>query len=148
MSFFRGHLQGNLGRDPETFDTKSGTGVRLSVAVKDGYGDDAKTLWVKVAMFGKRGETVAKQFVKGSGIILFGREIKIEEFTGRDGKQRAALAMIADDFDFPMAGKSADGNSGNGGSSNSGGSRSAAPARSSRQSAPPPPPVDDDDVPF
>ena len=120
-------------------------GARLSVAIKDGYGEDAKTLWVKVTVFGKKAEVIVKHFVKGDTIVLFGN-VRMDTFTGRDGNERSALAMTAEDFDF--GGGKKNGGSGNGGASQSSGSssRQTAPARSnSRQNAPAP---EEDEVPF
>lgn len=49
------HITGNLGKDPETADTKVGTIVRMSVAVTMKYGkDDGITRWVQVALFDER----------------------------------------------------------------------------------------------
>lgn len=47
-------ITGNLGKDPESIETKVGEVVKFSVAVTLRYGDDPITRWVQVALFDER----------------------------------------------------------------------------------------------
>ncbi len=56
----------HLGKDAEQRFLPNGDSiVTFSLPVKSGYGDKAKTAWVRCSMFGKRGESVLPYLVKG-----------------------------------------------------------------------------------
>ena len=51
-------IAGNLGRDPEMRYMPDGTAVTsFNVAVNDGWGENKRTLWFRVSIWGKRAET-------------------------------------------------------------------------------------------
>lgn len=91
---------GNLGQDSELKYTASGTPVlSFSVAVKSGYGDRAKTTWVRCALFGKRAEGNLSQYlVKGTQVAVSG-ELELQEWEGQNGKG-AAIAVNVDSIDL------------------------------------------------
>ena len=91
---------GNLGQDSEVKCTASGTAVlSFSVAVKYGYGDRAKTTWVRCALFGKRAEGNLSQYlVKGAQVAVSG-ELELQEWEGQNGKG-AAIAVNVDSIDL------------------------------------------------
>ena len=91
---------GNLGQDSEVKHTASGTAVlSFSVAVKSGYGDRAKTTWVRCALFGKRAEGNLSQYlVKGAQVAVSG-ELELQEWEGQNGKG-AAIAVNVDSIDL------------------------------------------------
>lgn len=79
-------ITGNLGRDAEQRHTAKGDSVvSFSVAVKSGYGDNAKTTWVKCTMWGKRGESVLPYLVKGQQVGVSG-EFSMNEFENKEGQ--------------------------------------------------------------
>lgn len=73
---------GNLGRDPETKSTSGGDVCSFSVAVKQGFGRDAKSEWFRCSLWGKRGETVARYLRKGMKVTVVG-EMTIGEYNGK-----------------------------------------------------------------
>lgn len=91
---------GNLGQDSEVKYTASGTAVlSFSVAVKSGYGDRAKTTWVRCALFGKRAEGNLSQYlVKGAQVAVSG-ELELQEWEGQNGKG-AAVSVNVDSIDL------------------------------------------------
>lgn len=134
-------LVGNVGRDPDVkFVGNDNTPVcEFPVAVgrrqkKGGNWEDATT-WVKVTVFGKQAESVGKYVQKGKQVQARG-EIWLEEYTGKDGVQKTALKLNADNVLF--LGSKADG--------------AAAPAPAKPAAAPAKPSAaqhdDNDDLPF
>ena len=89
---------GNLGRDSETRHTAAGDAVvSFSVAVKSGYGDNAKTTWAKCTMWGKRGEAVAQYLTKGQLVGISG-ELTLQEYTKKDGTAGASVEVRVNDL--------------------------------------------------
>jgi len=98
---------GNLGRDPETRYTKSGTmNVSFSVASTRRFNDQSgqqqeRTTWFRVTAWGKLGETLDRlaqdgALAKGRQVFVTGR-LEQSEYTGNDGQQRTSLEISADD---------------------------------------------------
>lgn len=92
---------GNLGSDAEVRYTPSGNAVcELSVAVKSGYGDKAKTTWVRCALFGKRAEGNLPQYlVKGAQVAITG-EATLDEWDGQDGAKNKMLKVAVGTLDL------------------------------------------------
>jgi|1186.fasta_scaffold455216_1 single-strand DNA-binding protein len=110
-------ILGNVGRDPETRYTKSGTmNVSFSVATNRRFTDQSgqqqeRTTWFRVTAWGKLAETVDKLvqqgfLTKGRQVLVSGR-LETSEYTGQDGKDRTTLEVTADDV--VLAGGRADG---------------------------------------
>ena len=74
---------GNLGKDCR-IGNAGGTAVcNFSVAVKSGYGDNAQTLWVDCAMWGKQAESRLPDYLtKGQPVAVCG-ELGTREHEGR-----------------------------------------------------------------
>lgn len=91
---------GNLGRDAEVKHLPSGSTVcEFSVAVKSGFGENAKTTWVRCALFGKRAEGGLPQYlVKGAQVAVSG-ELELQEWEGQNGKG-AAVAVRVQEVDL------------------------------------------------
>jgi single-strand DNA-binding protein len=71
-------LIGNLGRDPELFQTQSGRGVaRLSIATNEVWTKDGerqrRTEWHRVVVWGPRAERIAEQLRRGTPVYVEGR---------------------------------------------------------------------------
>lgn len=118
---------GRLGNDPDLKSTRSGTSVcNLSVAternVKQGDKWESKVVWVRVTVWGRRGETVDRYLSKGSKLLVEG-ELDLNKWEDRQGNKRSDLVVIASNVVF-LDGKG-DGDRGSprddGGSSRGGG---------------------------
>lgn len=94
---------GNLGADPETRTTNSGTTVgTLRVAVnervKKGESWEDHTEWFLVTVFGKLAENCAKYIKKGSKVYVEGKT-RNEKYT-KDGVEKYITKVLADNVTF------------------------------------------------
>lgn len=83
----RGPIQqagGNVGGDPEDFESKAGPGTRFSLARPLGYGEDAPPpRWISVAVWNEElREQVHAKIKKGSRVYVEGT-ITQEEWNGK-----------------------------------------------------------------
>lgn len=142
-------VAGRLGRDPEMRYMPDGKAVtNFSLATNDGWGENKKTIWFRVSIWGKRAEVANQYMSKGSSVLVEGR-LRTDQnggpnmFTRRDGTVGANFEITATDFAFlggrqdaadyaAQGGDSDDGYSGGGG----GGGSTSSPA------------VEEDDIPF
>lgn len=140
-----GHFAGYIGQDAEHKPNVGESGVtNFSLAVKAGYGDREHTLWIKCALWGKRGEKLAQYLLKGTPVTVCG-ELDLETFEKRDGTFDAAIKVNV--AQITLQGKPRD--AGDAPARGSGGGRPSAPAaRPSRSYDKPPQPDFDDDIPF
>lgn len=100
-------LVGNLGRDPEMRYTPSGAPVtNFSVATSERWtGQDGqpqeRTIWWKVAVFGKPAEACNEYLKKGSKVLVEGRMTADPKtgnprlWQGQDGETRASYEVTA-----------------------------------------------------
>jgi single-strand DNA-binding protein len=95
----RATVTGNLGRDPELKDTRSGKKmVTFSVAsTMKREGRDPETTWLDVVCFDRLAEDAAGTFRKGMKVLLTG-ELSLETFKRNDGAEGTALRMVANDI--------------------------------------------------
>lgn len=85
---------GNLGADAEERVTGNGTTVvSFSVGVKSGFGDKAKTIWVRCSYFGKGASAVSQYLTKGQSVGVTG-EASLRDWEDRDGKTRTNLEVL------------------------------------------------------
>jgi len=113
-------IAGHLGSDPELGSTAKGTDAcKFSVAVNTGFGDNKKTTWYSVRVYGKRAASAAEHLSKGSAVLING-EPELNEYNGK-----TYLNVTANSWSF------------------AGGKPQAAP-----KSAPSSAPTLDDDLPF
>lgn len=76
-------IAGRVGKDAVTRSTQSGDQVTgFTVAVDEGYGDNKRTLWFDVSMWGKRGVGVAPYLTKGANVTVTG-ELSTREHEGK-----------------------------------------------------------------
>jgi single-strand DNA-binding protein len=75
-------VNGRLGREPELRTTQSGAVLSFSVAADHGFGEKKTTTWVKVSVWGKRGESLAKILDKGTQVSVCG-ELYTREHDGK-----------------------------------------------------------------
>ena len=164
-------LVGNLGADPETRYTASGsavTNIRLATAEswrdKQSGEQQERTEWHRVVFFSRLAEIAAEYLRKGSQCYIEGR-IQTRKWQGQDGQDRYTTEIVA--AEMQMLGSRGSGGggtppqrrreensgsawpggeqSGPGGSGGSGGSGDSAPAASGSSG---PPDDFDDDIPF
>jgi len=96
---------GNLGRDPETTYTQSGTAVtKITVATSEVWNDKntgekrEKTEWHRITFFGKQAETIGRYMSKGSQIYVQGK-LQTSQYE-KDGITRYSTDIIANHFQF------------------------------------------------
>ena len=99
-------ILGGVGKDPETRTTQAGKQVTgFSIAVDDGWGENKRTIWFDVSVWGKRGEVISQHVKKGDKLCVTG-ELSTREYEGK-----TYLTINASDFSF--GGKSQGGQGGN-----------------------------------
>lgn len=100
-------LIGNLGRDPETRYTPSGTmNVQFSIAVSRRWNDQSgqlqeRTTWFRVTAWGRLAETLDRltqngALVKGKQVFVLGT-IEQREYQDAQGATRTSLDVNADE---------------------------------------------------
>ncbi|HUA32018.1 MAG TPA: single-stranded DNA-binding protein [Candidatus Binataceae bacterium] len=145
-------LIGNLGRDPETRYTNSGSSVTtFSIATSDTFTDKSgnrqeRTDWHNIVVWGKQGELCAQYLKKGRQAYIEGR-ISYREYEAKDGTgKRKTTEIVAltvrflggrggGDGEYAGAGASRGGSMSGGGGGGSGVVDEM-------------PPIDDEDIPF
>ena len=98
---------GTVGRDAEVRYAQSGLAVlNFTVANNIGFGEKQQTLWIRVALFGKRAEgKLSEYLVKGQQVILVG-ELSTREYES-DGVNKTSLSLNISSLDFGSAPKDA-----------------------------------------
>lgn len=93
-------LAGTVGKDATVQRTQNGDPVlNFSLAVDDGYGDNKKTIWFDVSMFGKRGQALQPHVKKGAKITASG------EFSIRQHENKTYFTCRASDIDLQWSPK-------------------------------------------
>jgi single-strand DNA-binding protein len=93
-------LIGNLGRDPETRFTQSGTPVaHFTMATSERWTDAAgekkeKTEWHRIVVWGKQAEIVSQYLRKGRQVYIEGA-LQTREWTDREGNKRQTTEVRA-----------------------------------------------------
>jgi single-strand DNA-binding protein len=147
-------LIGNLGADPETRYTPSGTAItNLRLATTESWKDRQsgeqveKTEWHRVVMFDRLAEIAAEYLRKGSQVYIEG-QLQTRKWQDQQGQDRYTTEVRARDMQMlggrPGAGAPAAGGS-QGGYSQGGGGQGGGQGGGSRE---PSEPVLDDDIPF
>jgi single-strand DNA-binding protein len=80
---------GFIGRDAETKNAGSGTATNFSLASEARRKGEKETTWVKVTMWGKRGESLCQHLTKGSRVAVSG---ELRQFEDREGKRHLELS--------------------------------------------------------
>ncbi|KPK58857.1 MAG: single-stranded DNA-binding protein [Gammaproteobacteria bacterium] len=137
-------LVGNLGADPETRYTPSGSAVtKIRVATTESWKDrqsgerQERTEWHRVVFFGRLAEIAGEYLKKGSQVYVEGG-LRTDKWQDQSGQDRYTTEIVASEMQMlggrPGAGAPASG-------SESRGSGSREPASTQE-------PVLDDDIPF
>ena len=141
---------GTVGRDAEVRYTPSGAAVlNVNVANNIGFGDKQQTLWVRVAVWGKRAEGQLVDYLKKGQQVFVSGELSMQEYKANDGSMKTALILTANILD--LIGKRSEG--GAPAEASGQGNKSAPANPATRQASQEPPPQDnfddfDDDIPF
>ena len=93
---------GRLVKDPELRYTPQGKAVTtLNLAVDDGWGENKRTIWMRVTVWDKQAETVSNYLKKGRQVFVEGRLQPDREtgnprvFTRQDGTSGASYEIVA-----------------------------------------------------
>lgn len=98
---------GTVGRDAEVRPTPSGqTVLNVTVANNIGFGDRQQTLWVRVALWGKRAEGSLAQYLKKGQQVFVSGELSMREYQATDGSTKTSLELNANIID--LVGKRSD----------------------------------------
>lgn len=103
-------LIGNLGNDPDFKILQSGTQVcnfNIATNEREKVGDEwvDKTLWFKIAVWGKKAEACAKFLKKGSMVFVQG-PIAVEQWTDRENNPQVSLKVSTFNCEFLSGWKS------------------------------------------
>lgn len=97
---------GTIGRDAEVRYLPSGQAVlNVTVANNIGFGDKQQTLWIRVALWGKRAEGSLQNYLKKGQQVFVSGELSQREFQGNDGTMKTSLEVNANILD--LVGRSA-----------------------------------------
>ncbi len=92
---------GTVGRDAEVRYLPSGQAVlNVTVANNIGFGDKQQTLWVRVAIWGKRAEGSLKDYLKKGQQVFVSGELTQREYQANDGTTKASLELNANILDL------------------------------------------------
>ena len=94
-------LIGNLGNDPETRHTPSGSAVtNVTLATSDTWKDkntgepQERTEWHRVVFFNRLGEIAGEYLKKGSKVYVEG-SLRTRKWQGQDGQNRYTTEIVA-----------------------------------------------------
>src|ERR1700750_2261051 len=97
-------IVGNLGQDPETKYTGSGTAITtLSIATSEAWNDkqsgekQERTEWHRVKLFGKLAEIAGEYLSKGRQVYIEG-SLRTDKYTDKDGVERYSTDIIANEM--------------------------------------------------
>jgi len=92
---------GTIGRDAEVRYTPAGLAVlNVNVANNIGFGDKQQTLWIRVALFGKRAEGSLQNYLKKGQQVFVSGELSMNEYKANDGSMKTALELTANIIDL------------------------------------------------
>ncbi|MFA5982996.1 MAG: single-stranded DNA-binding protein [Methylococcaceae bacterium] len=92
---------GTVGRDAEVRYLPSGQAVlNVTVANNIGFGDKQQTLWIRVALWGKRAEGSLQNYLKKGQQVFVSGELTQREFQANDGSTKVSLEVNASILDL------------------------------------------------
>ena len=93
-------ISGNLTKDMDVMVTKNDVNIgKFSVAVDEGYGENKKTNFYPVVLFGKRVEALQKYLIKGTRVIIDG-QIDYKSILDDEENWKNYFQIIANDIDI------------------------------------------------
>ena len=148
-------LVGNLGADPETRYTPSGTAITsIRLATTESWKDkqsgeqQERTEWHRVEFFARLAEIAGEYLKKGKQVYIEGK-LRTDEYE-KDGVKRWSTKIIADEMQMlgGREGGGADVGGGNYERRERGPARGPQPAPARNAAAPPAADMDEDEIPF
>lgn len=104
-------ISGNVTRDPELRNTRSGSGVlNLTVAVNDRRKNPQTGEWedvpnyVDCVLFGRRAEALAPILRKGTKVAIEGK-LRYGQWEAQDGTKRSKLEVAVDEIEIMTRGQ-------------------------------------------
>lgn len=92
---------GTIARDAEVRVIPSGQSVlNVSVANNIGFGDRQQTLWIRVALWGKRAEGSFSNYLKKGQAVFVSGELSQREYQANDGTMKTSLELNANVIDL------------------------------------------------
>ena len=92
---------GIVGRDAEVRSLPSGqTVLNVTVANNIGFGSREQTLWIRVALWGKRAEGQLQNYLKKGQQVFVSGELSQSEYQGNDGTTKSSLELNANIIDL------------------------------------------------
>ncbi len=92
---------GTIGRDAEVRYAQSGLAVlNFTVANNIGFGEKQQTLWIRVALFGKRAEGQLQNYLKKGQQVFVSGELTQSEYKANDGTTKTSLELNANIIDL------------------------------------------------
>jgi len=90
---------GRLVADPELkFTAGKGTAnTTFKIAIDDGFGENKKTNFIPIVVWGKSAESSANYLRKGSQVAISGK-IQTRTYDAKDGTKRYVTEVVADMF--------------------------------------------------
>jgi single-strand DNA-binding protein len=119
-------IVGNLGADPETRYTTSGTAITsLRIATSESWTDKQsgekqdRTEWHRVKLFGRLAEISGEYLKKGRQVYIEG-SLRTDKYTDKDGVERFSTDIIANEMQM-LGGNAGEGGGGGGAREGAGG---------------------------
>jgi single-strand DNA-binding protein len=91
---------GTVGRDAEIRKTQSSTVLNVTIANNIGFGDKQQTLWIQVALWGKRAEGSLAQYLKKGQQVFVSGELSVREYQAKDGTTKTSMELNANIIDL------------------------------------------------
>ncbi|MEO1878992.1 MAG: single-stranded DNA-binding protein [Methylococcales bacterium] len=92
---------GTVGRDAEVKQLASGqTVLNVTVANNIGYGERQQTLWIRVAVWGKRAEGKLGDYLKKGQQVFVSGELSQREYQANDGTTKSSLELNCNIIDL------------------------------------------------
>jgi single-strand DNA-binding protein len=88
-----------IGRDAELKNANGKPFLSLSAAYDVGYGQNKKTQWLSLTMWGQQAEKAAQHLTKGKQIVVNVSDLHVEEY-----KEKSYLKGTIQSFDFVRSG--------------------------------------------
>lgn len=95
---------GRLGADAQVKTINDKKLLEVSVAVNTGYGNNKKTTWYKIKVWGNRADTLAPMLLKGTAVAGCG-ELSTNKWDGNDGKHHTDLEINCNVINVQSSGK-------------------------------------------
>jgi|GEM_PF-3551450 len=101
-------IRGRLGSTPQMRYTKDGQAVtNLSLAVDQGYGDNPRTEWVRVTIWGEAQVSAAVTYLsKGDLVSVTSERFRVAAWASHDGSLRGQLEVTARRIDYILTKRS------------------------------------------